>query len=408
MAAALKLVNKVEPKGKKKAVEYTLPAESRHREWAKVAPKTDDDGGKMREWLRKYMYRFKSFSVPDESLARSIQMFVFLQLNMTTMKPEMCTKWAPKHTMRYIMSHLKSPYDRKADNLIRPDISFPGVPGMAAWNSSSHTPYIRKKLEESLNALNILFPFDDIHSQDIVLESWADLREVVSNNPGAIDDCLFPISGMNYGNGVDTMTNIFFMDGRDPRQPNRIMVSADYEERGYDETIQSKVARVGMYSYHLCEPACFQCRPCKDGGLEPLMELGVEVWKMIRPYLYDNGCMSYACPPNTCQGVVHFGNGDIAAHQDMNPLMGIDLHDNSQCVGSAVIGISLYAEQIFALLNKPFPYHKTARCTHENMAKDASGKYIAFQTNHGQIYVLLPDADIKYYHHVVRRQRLAV
>ena len=62
MAAALKLINKVESKGKKEAVEYTLPAESRHREWAKVAPKADDDGGKMRQWLTQHMCRFKSFS----------------------------------------------------------------------------------------------------------------------------------------------------------------------------------------------------------------------------------------------------------------------------------------------------------------------------------------------------------
>ena len=114
-----------------------------------------------------------------------------------------------------------------------------------------------------------------------------------------------------------------------------------------------------------------------------IARLKVAVWRKVHHFLSP---ISKICPPNGIQTLLYLGdfNARMNTHRDINPRSRIKGPDNSQLIGSSVIVISFFDQQVFEM------------CHHLG---DKKYKIIdSFLTQHCSVYVLDPNDDRIYYH----------
>ena len=384
--------------------DFVMPRDDTWAAWERELPSVVDDDGQVRTFIKNYC-GYSAFiyeSIPNEEKAPTAQAIMFLMLQVPDIPPEECTQDQPVHTMRNILSHLKTPYDYEHDpcRQCKPDLEFED--GFAVWNPVSQPLKMTQAFEKAVASLDEHVDFSNVRAGTIEIVSYGDWKDLIGEASNFFDKNISNKSGHNWKNGVEPLWVYQLMENRSGRKPLRLMLSAVYHpQASWNDAIQNYTTRVCTYSLDCVYPACFNSRLCTDGKLEAVMELGEAAWRLTRHFMYENDCISYVCPPNGCQTVAYLGNEfEISPHRDMG--VGAKAKRNgetSTCIGSAVLVVSIGCDQIFSFLKNAGNRDAKARYSHENLARGNDGKYLSFMMKHGSIYVMLPKADQSHYHH---------
>ena len=325
---------------------------------------------------------------------KTFQELIVKWIQVGDIKPSECTRKQPAYDLRHTLSYICSPlsfletsqplvpswrlkdYLDYYDNIAElPTWSVPFRYGNTVYfGPSSFDP---KMFEGALREMPQWMI--KMHNREISPKGY-NLVRLIKSEVDFFDPIPYSKGGQrSYSKGFDINTQ------SKVASPRRLNLYDKVNDFHWDENSNCHVQDGYSYSLTITLPMFYGGRSIEK--YPEIAKLKVNIWKKVYHWLTP---LSKTCPPNGVQALLYaeeFG-GKIQPHQDMNVNMGVDPKTNSQIIGSSVIVVNFFDEQIMHMCTRVKAQKKQDRFpTHDH-----------FRTEHCSVYVLDPHDDSLYHH----------
>ncbi len=341
--------------------------------WKSVVDKLGSrKNAKDEEELEKYISVFTrhvdTYSIWKE--CKSIHEYVLRHLKVGDIRPTECTKDQPAWNIRHNLSYIVQP-EPMPDTVIIPTKAHK-VTGLS--KCYSYDAFKTEELDTLLERLvDSLPPFMlQMHKREVDL-SRDELVEKLSKERHWQDHFIVSVLGTDPSGGSEVLAQ-----SRTKKGPRRLSLSVEINGPKYSKRHKCHVEHLYAYSYSFV-PRCWMGLRCmREHRYRAIAEIGVALWRIFRSELDP---VSQVCPPTGASVLGYYGllGGEINPHNDANPRTPTLPENGSQLLGSSVMTLSLFDSQCF----QPWKDKK---------------KIDSFITEHGSVYILRMNDDLRYKH----------